>query len=176
MNWPLAEPPPARRDGRWWRMLSPRWARAPLSGDGAAGRGGRWNAAGQAALYLSADHATAIAEYLQDLVRPGTLTPYDIDVDRLLDLTDAGVRTTLGLDGGFLRQPWKRQRDIDRVRPPGWDFAIAAAAAGWRGLIVPSATGRAANLVLWRWHDGPGGTVAALDPAGDLPRDQASWS
>ncbi len=138
-------------------------------------RGGRWNAAGQAALYVSADHGTAVAEYHQDLPRPGTLTLYDITANGLIDLTDAGARTALGLADDFLRQPWKRQRDVDRLSPPSWDFAVSAAAAGVAGLIVPSAVSSGANLVLWHWNDGEGVTVSAFDPAGDLPRDAASW-
>jgi RES domain-containing protein len=88
-------------------MLAPRWAWEPLSGAGAARAGGRLNVPGQAALYLSDSHATAIAEYQQDLPRPGTLTAYDVDARAVLDLADPSVRQAIGVDDQFLRQPWK---------------------------------------------------------------------
>jgi RES domain-containing protein len=163
-------------NGRFWRMLAPRWAFDPLSGAGAARAGGRWNAPGQAALYLSDSHATAIAEYQQALPRPGTLTGYDVDAQHILDLSDPGVRQTVGLDQAFLRQPWKQMRDILHQRPSCWDFALAAAASGWPGLRVPSVQAHGKNLVLWVWNQPSAPHVRHIDPLEDLPRNQASWS
>lgn len=148
-------------------MLSPRWHQDPLSGAGAARAGGRWNPPGMPALYLSADHATAIAEYMQALVHPGTLAPYDIDAEAILDLTDPIVRTRLEFDGALLDVPWRRMRDIDRIDPPGWDLAREAAAAGLQGCRVPSVQAKGINLVLWRWGI-KGARVTLIDPAGDL--------
>ena len=88
-----------------WRMLAPRWAFDPLSGAGAARAGGRWNAPGQATLYLSDSHATAIAEYQQDLPRPGTLTAYDVDAQDILDLTDLALRQAVGWTSHFSGSP-----------------------------------------------------------------------
>lgn len=157
-------------------MLAPRWAFDPLSGAGAARAGGRWNEPGQAALYLSDSHATAIAEYQQNLPRPGILTAYDVDARAILDLADPAVSRSLGLDDAFLRQPWKRVRDIEHSRPSCWDFAASAPAAGWDGLRVPSVQAPGTNLVLWRWNGRDQSVVRHIDPLGDLPRDQASWS
>jgi hypothetical protein len=53
----------------------------------------------------------------------------------MIDLGDPVVQQALGIEGAFLRQPWKQMRDIERARPPSWDFARAAHAAGWVGLI-----------------------------------------
>jgi RES domain-containing protein len=153
LSWLFDAAPRTVVRGRFWRMLAPRWSHAPLSGAGAARAGGRWNEAGQPALYLSADHATAIAEYQQDLPRPGTLTAYDVDASAILNLDDAGVTRVLGLDPGFLRLPWKRTRDIEHGRPPTWDFAAAAYAAGLQGMLVRSVQGRGINVVLWAWND-----------------------
>lgn len=50
----------------WYRVIVPRYAGAPLSGQGAARQGGRFNRPGQEALYLSLDEAAALAEYQQD--------------------------------------------------------------------------------------------------------------
>jgi len=161
--------------GRFWRMLSPRWAFDPLSGAGAARAGGRWNVPGQAALYLSDSHATAIAEYQQDLPRPGTLTAYDVDARAVLDLADPSVRQAIGLADSFLRQPWKHMRDIGRRRPPSWDFVTAVASSGCYALRVPSVQASGTNLVLWRWNEANAPVVRHIDPLGDLPRNQASW-
>lgn len=161
--------------GRFWRMLAPRWAFDPLSGAGAARAGSRWSQPGQPALYLSDSHATAIAEYQQDLPRPGTLKAYDVDAQNLLDLTDPALREAIGLGDAFLRQPWKYLRDVTRQRPPSWDFMAAATAGGWQGLRVPSVQAPGTNLVLWRWNETHAPTVRHVDPLGDLPRDQASW-
>jgi RES domain-containing protein len=156
-------------------MLAPRWAFDPLSGAGAARAGGRWNEPGQPALYLSNSHATAIAEYQQDLPRPGTLTAYDVDAQAVLDLTDLSVRRAIGISASFLRQPWKHIRDIEHRRPPSWDFVAAAALREWHGLRVPSVQTPGTNLVLWRWNEANAPTVRHIDPLGDLPHDQASW-
>jgi RES domain-containing protein len=104
MMWRLDAAPRVAIEGRFWRMLAPRWAHEPLSGAGAARAGGRWNEPGQVAIYLSDSHATAIAEYQQDLPRPGTLTAYDVQASETLDLGDPVVQQALGIDGNFLRQ------------------------------------------------------------------------
>ena len=156
-----------RVDGRFWRMLSPRWQHAPQSGDGAARAGGRWNAAGMPALYLSDAHATAIAEYMQALVHPGTLTPYDVAIDAILDLADPAVRAAAGIDAALLTLDWRRVRDIDKARPASWNLAHAAIGAGFDGMRVPSTQTRGLNLVLWRWG-GTGNRVDLVDPTGSL--------
>lgn len=156
-------------------MLAPRWAFDPLSGAGAARAGGRWNEPGQSALYLSDSHATAIAEYQQDLPRPGTLTAYDVHAHAILDLADRSVRQTIGIDEPFLRQPWKHFRDVEQRRPPSWDFVAAVASRGWFGLRAPSVQASGTNLVLWRWNDTGAPAVRHIDPLGDLPHDQDSW-
>ncbi len=156
-------------------MLAPRWSYDPLSGAGAARAGGRWNESGQPALYLSESHAVAIAEYQQDLPRPGTLTGYEVNARSILDVTNQAVRLSIGIDRVFLTQAWKRDRDILRRRPLCWDFVRQAADQGWTGLRVPSAQGPGNNLVLWRWNADGGASVRVVDPAGDLPQDSSSW-
>ena len=72
---------------RYWRVLAPRWAHLPLSGDGAEAVGGRYSTPGTPALYLAADLETAVAEYEQSLlVRPGTFCAYDVGGGRIADL------------------------------------------------------------------------------------------
>ena len=175
MIWRLEAAEHASIRGRFWRMLAPRWAFDPLSGAGAARAGGRWNEPGQAALYLSDSHTTAIAEYQQDLPRPGTLTAYDVNAETILDLADLSVRQAIEVDEPFLRLPWKYVRDVEHRRPLCWDLAVAAAARGWHGLRVPSVQAPGTNLVLWRWNEAGAPVVGHIDPLGDLPRNQASW-
>lgn len=158
-------------------MLAPKWAHQPLSGADASTRGGRHNEPGMPALYMSELFATAIAEYEQDLgIRPGTLCAYDAGVTAVVDLCDAGIRAAIGVDPGDLRCAWKKIAFIGKSRPPTWDIAKRLFNAGASGIRVPSVQPvGGANLVLWRWNDAPDRKVVALDPLGDLPKDQRSW-
>lgn len=159
-------------------MLAPKWAHQPLSGAGAATRGGRHNEPGMPALYMSVQIATAIAEYEQDLgIRPGTLCAYDVAVAGIADLTDPATREAANTNQQDLRCPWKRIAFIDKARPPTWDIATRLFRAGANGIRIPSVQALGGtNLVLWRWNDAPDRQVVALDPLGDLPQNQASWS
>jgi RES domain-containing protein len=162
---------------RYWRMLSPRWSHQPLSGEGAAKHGGRWNAPGVAALYMSEGFETAVAEYEQDLgIRPGTLCAYDVEAGGILDLTDTGTLDTIGVEPSDRFCPWKQIALVEKRRPPTWDLADRLILEGVAGVRVPSIRTRGLNLVLWRWNAGAGlPRVIALDPLGDLPLDQSSW-
>lgn len=157
--------------GRFWRVLSPRWAHRPLDGSGAARNGGRWNRPGAAALYMSGAFQTAVAEYQQELsVRPGTFVAYDVSADRVADLTSAESRETLGVALEDLAGPWKPLALIRRGTPATWLLADRLA-VGAQGAMVPSAVDPAGlNLVLWRWNCPDGASVTALDPAMDLPK------
>jgi RES domain-containing protein len=129
------------------------------------------------ALYMSEQFVTAIGEYEQDLGnRPGTLCAYDVDVAGVVDLCDASVCASLGIDNADLRCPWKQIAYVVRGRPPTWDLAAKLFADGAVGIRVNSVQSvGGANLVLWRWNDAPDRQVTAIDPLGDLPKDQSSW-
>ena len=172
----IASPPFVAVDRDYWRVLTPRWASEPLSGAGAAKRGGRWNEPGQAALYLSEDHATAIAEYMQDLARPGLFAPCHVEAKRIVDLCDPSVRATLEVEEAELLGAWKRIARLEKRRPPSWTIAAGLLAIGADGVRVPSAQQvRGVNLVLWRWNTKSAARVTVRDPLGDLPRDRRSW-
>jgi RES domain-containing protein len=162
---------------RLWRVLAPRWAHLPLSGAGAAVRGGRWNPPGAPALHMSEAFVTAVAEYQQDLgVRPGTLCAYEVDVAGVADLCDPTVRAALDVAEDVPLCAWKHIAFVLKGRPPTWDVAERLSAAGVAGVRAPSAAyPGGVNLVLWRWNDTPDRRVEALDPLSDLPRDQSSW-
>src|SRR5262249_792496 len=58
-----------RFEGLAYRAHDPRWSFRPLSGDGAAVHGGRFNPKGTPALYLALDPMTAIKEAAQGFAR-----------------------------------------------------------------------------------------------------------
>ena len=160
--------------GRWLRIMTPRWAHAPLSGEGARRTGGRFNRPGQAALYLSEDVATAWAEYQQmgSLPRPGLAAVYEVRAERVAELALPGE--PLPPDLGC---PWRKLWRIDHVEPPTWPAVDRLIAAGAQGAVYPSVARPAGrNLVLWL--DGPDvpAEIGVVDPADDLPRDALSWS
>jgi RES domain-containing protein len=163
---------------RCWRVLAPRWAHDPLSGAGAARNGGRFNEPGVPALYLSEDLLTAIAEYEQELgIRPGTFCAYKVDVEEVVDLTDAAACRELRIRAADLRCAWKTMILAERRQPPSWKIAARLLRAGYAGARVPSMQNPAGvNLVLWRWNDAPNHRVLPQDPQRDLPRHQRSWS
>lgn len=135
--------------------------------------GGRWNAIGMPALYLSLDHATAIAEHHRDLVQPGTLVAFDVTANAIADLGAGEVsRETL-------TTPWRAEVRASRT-PATWTLAATLAASGVEGILCPSAIhAGGTNLVLWQWHDAsvaeaPGAALRLLDPHGDLKSANAT--
>jgi len=167
--------------GTCYRAHDPRWAYQPLSGEGAALRGGRFNVKGQAALYLSLSILGAVKEVNQGLVRridPCILCAYDIDCENIVDLRGARGRKEHGATLADMRCAWIILR-AEGHDPPSWALARRLAAGGHAGMLVPSfAPGAGAddhNLVLWRWSDAPPHRVSVHDPGGRLPKDPSSW-
>ena len=75
--------------GTVYRAHNPRWAFSPLSGEGAARTGGRFNRPGVLALYTSLTLETAVREAAQGFARkldPLTLCSYDVDCADIADL------------------------------------------------------------------------------------------
>jgi RES domain-containing protein len=155
--------------GRVWRILSPRWAHSPLSGDGAARNGGRWNRPGQPALYMSEQIETAFAEYQQELgVRPGTFVAHDVEAT-LVDLTRPDVLEAVGAAKAELLSPWKSVAWVEGRTPATWRLADRLSGEHC-GVRVPSAQyASGANLVLWTWNMPGGARVSVLDPRRELP-------
>ena len=152
-------------------MLSIRWQREPLSGAGAAVAGGRWNRPGQPALYLSVDHATAVSEFHQNLVRPGTLATYQVRSAAIVDFTDPAVAQAYGSPAELLFAEWRSMVALEKVEPLSWRVTDGLVAGGARGLLFPSAQLHGgSNLVLWHWSSEPdsGAQIELLDPYGDL--------
>lgn len=164
------------------RAHDPRWSFKPISGDGAAVRGARFNPKGVPALYLALDLVTAVKEVNQGLARridPCVLCSYEVDCDDIVDLRTDDARHIAGVSLDTMRCAW--MDDIGRGRrPPSWSIHDRLTAAGSAGILVPSfAPGANAsdhNLVLWTWGRDRPHKVAVFDPSGKLPKNQLSWT
>ena len=168
--------PLARIRGQWWRVLVPKWAVHPLNGEGAATYGGRFNAPRTAAIYLSADIATAVAEYQNMIMaRPGTFCVYALDVSGVVDATDIDVRRAWRIGPIDTESDW-RMAAAQGQQPRTWRLARRLIDAGAAGLCYPSRRRPGGkSLVLWRWNDDKGRRVRVIDTLSDLPADQSSW-
>lgn len=168
-------------EGTCYRGHDPRWAFNPLSGAGAALKGGRFNPVGRAALYLSLDLTTVFLEASQGFlhkVTPLTIVSYSVDCTDIHDLTDPAVLRALAIDPTALSDAWALAL-AERRRPRCWDVAEQLIDGGAAGIIVPSFAPGAGeankNLVLWRWGDVHPHKVEAFDPSNSLPKNQLSW-
>lgn len=145
-----------RFTGLLYRAHNPVWSREPLSGDGAARFGGRFNRIGRPALYTSLAPETALREANQvGTLQPITLVAYQADIGPLLDGRNAAALAPFSLAPGALADPAWRDRMLSGKPVPTQDLAQAAIMQGFAGILVPSfARGAAAgalNLVLWVW-------------------------
>jgi RES domain-containing protein len=168
--------------GYAYRAHNPRWAWSPLSGDGAAQHGGRFNPKGVPALYLSIDPTTAILEASQGFAfkpQPLTLVAYEVDCADIVDLRNETELRAWDIAPRDLECSWKLL--AEQGRPvPSWDIADRLRATGQAGIVVPSfapgATDANVNLVLWTWSNDRPHKVMVIDEEGRLPRDASSWS
>ncbi|MCG6123023.1 MAG: RES domain-containing protein, partial [Microvirga sp.] len=82
-----------------YRAINPVYAQDPLSGRGAALYGGRLNAKGTPALYLSLSIQTALREANQaGAFQPVTLVAYEADVEPVFDTRDDGALKAASID------------------------------------------------------------------------------
>ncbi|MDE0420622.1 MAG: RES domain-containing protein [Gammaproteobacteria bacterium] len=128
----------------------------PLSGEGAARHGGRFNRPVTPALYTSLDPVTAWFEAQQAFVfkpQPMTLVTYEVDCDHLADLEDKGTLARLNASAIDLACPWEDLADRG-MTPPTWRLVDRLLAAGAHGAMAPSqapgAPPGAVNLVFWQ--------------------------
>ena len=173
--------PACRLTGAVYRAHHPRWAFDPVSGEGAARHGGRFNPVGLPALYTALRPETAWAEAQQGFAfkaQPMTLCSYDVDCADLVDLTDAGSLAALGVAAADLACAWEDLADRGQV-PSTWALATRLIEAGAAGVIVPSFAYRAGpddrNVVFWKWGDRPPHAVRVVDDHARLPHDDRSW-
>jgi RES domain-containing protein len=170
-----------RLTGLVYRAHHPRWAFSPISGEGAARHGGRFNAKGMPALYTSRRMQTAWLEAQQAFpfkAQPLTLCAYAVDCADVADLTDPACRKALDVTPEALACPWEALADR-RETPPSWDLARRLRVLGIAAVIVPSfaagATVDDVNVVFWSWGAALPHRLAVIDDEHRLPRDQSSW-
>ena len=171
-----------RFEGTCYRAHDPRWSFKPLSGDGAAIRGARFNPKGIPALYLALHPMTAVKEANQGFahkIDPCLLCSYEVVCDDIADLRSSEGLAEHGVKFADIACPWFSLL-AERREPPSWNVARRLRGQGKAGILVPSfapgATTGDHNLVLWRWSDRPPHRVQVFDPSGRLPRDQLSWT
>ncbi len=167
--------------GRCYRGHDPAWSFSPLSGEGAAKTGGRFNRKGKPTLYLSLDIMTSVGECTQGLTQrllPLTMCEYDVDCDPVADLRDDAGRDRHSVTMAELGCAWLRHLRAGE-NAPSWLVGERLDAEGFAGLLapsfVPNATAANCNLILWRWGPDLPNRVAVFDPTGRLPKDQISW-
>lgn len=168
--------------GRCYRSHDPTWSFSPLSGDGAAKTGGRFNRKGKPALYLSLDIMTSVSECTQGLTQrllPLMMCEYDVDCEPVADLRDDAGRKRYGVSMAELSCPWLlHMREGEEA--PSWLVSERLEADGFAGIVAPSFTPNATalncNLILWRWGPDLPTRVVVFDPTGRLPKNQDSWT
>ncbi|MFT9073247.1 RES family NAD+ phosphorylase [Gluconobacter potus] len=107
-----------RFTGRVFRAHNPRWSFTPLSSDGAALHGGRFNPVGTGALYTSLRMETAWLEAQQGFPfkpQPLTICAYDVDSEPVLDLTGLSSLNDLDFSPVTLACPWEDLADQGKV-------------------------------------------------------------
>lgn len=169
--------------GPAFRAHNPQWSWAPLSGEGAALYGGRFNRKGLPALYLSTDMATAMREaahgFPTRLVDPLTIVSYKVDCANIVDLTSARVRSSNRITFDQLGCGWLLLQEQGK-RVPSQQIADRLSGDGAAGILVrsfaPGSTADNHNLVLWTWGEDLPHLVRVHDPERRLPRDGSSWS
>jgi RES domain-containing protein len=167
--------------GVCYRAHDPKWAWAPVSGDGAAIHGGRFNPRGVPALYLASSITGMFAEMGYGFARrfdPLTVCAYDLDMENMVDLRTDETRKRAGVAPQDMANPWMLDL-VEGRRPRSWDVAQKLIDDGAAGILVPSfangAQGGRFNIVLWNWGGDLPHKVTVFDPSERLPKDQASW-
>jgi RES domain-containing protein len=160
-----------------YRAHTPQWASQPLSGAGAAKKGGRLNRPGVHALYLSLTTEGAIAEYTQDepLMPPCTLVAYRAQLSSVVDFGSGYDPASWDPLWQELTCNWRGTLMLDGIEPPSWSLADMAIVAGHCGIRYPAQRACGLNLVVYTDAVRPPDYVAAHDPGERLPRDRSSW-
>jgi RES domain-containing protein len=164
-------------DAPFFRALTPKWAYAPESGDGAAVKGGRFNRAGIRARYLAASPEAALREYHQEstLLRPATIASFQVTADPVVDFTggDSVPEWTEIWQEAYCN--WKDLAFIQKVDPPSWVIGDLVLAQGAAGLLYRSAVDRKSVCLVLYPDNGSKFRAPVHDPHRALPQNQDSW-
>jgi RES domain-containing protein len=162
--------------GAVYRGHDPRWSFAPESGEGAKRNGGRFNAAGVPALYTSLSQSGAWVEAQQGFrykAQPLTICQYDVDCERVLDLTNESVLLNCGIKPSSLSCAWLDMATRNKT-PDSWLLASILIESKVNAIIVPSfakgATEDMKNVIFWKWSDKPPCKVNVIDDFNRLPK------
>jgi RES domain-containing protein len=161
--------------GKLYRALNPVWARQPLSGEGAARFGGRFNPVGTPALYCSLSPFAALREANQvgDL-QPTVLVAYNAEIGQVFDGRSIGALAEFGMTSALLADPAWRDAVAAGGEARTQTFAKSLIEREYDGLLVPSfARGAGAddlNLVLWHWGTTPPTQLDLIDDENRLLR------
>ena len=160
-----------------WRAFVPRWSYLPLSGEGAARFGGRWNPVGVPTIYAARELSTAWAEYNQGFVQhPALIARFELTGATLADLTDAVEMKRLGLSADIHRCEWRAIMDEGAV-PQTHVLRERLLREGMDGVIYPSFMSPGGTCVsLWRWNAEGAPSLEVVDPEDRLPKSPASWT
>ncbi|HEV7254850.1 MAG TPA: RES domain-containing protein [Mesorhizobium sp.] len=159
-----------------WRAYVPRWAHLPLSGEGAARFGGRWNPLGAPAIYAARELSTAWAEYNQGFVQhPALIVQLRLTGAKLADLTEPAIRAELDVPSDIHAAEWRAMLD-DGLEPPTHALRERLLAEGYDAVVYPSFMSPGGTCVaLWRWNADGAPKLDVIDPEGRLPKSPASW-
>lgn len=159
-----------------WRAFVPRWAHLPLSGEGAARFGGRWNPVGAPTIYAARELSTAWAEYNQGFVQhPALIAQLDLTGAALADLTDPQVLQHIGAAADIHDCQWRDVMDQGGV-PETHELRESLLAEGMHGVIYPSVMSPGGTCVaLWLWNANGAPKLEVVDPDNRLPKTPASW-
>ena len=109
------------------------------------------------------------------MLTPGTIVSYGLSLSQVADFSN-------GFDPAYWHPIWEdffcdwRKLVLDNIEPPSWVISDMVLAAGFQGVLFPSAANPdGTNLVVYTTRLTPADTLVANDPRGDLPKDQSSW-